>query len=186
MKYIITSKVRSINCENVFVIGNIDNGGFIGLDREGIELYNHILNKHEVNTSELNSNMKELINATLELEILSVDKDNKQNDFDTSINTAYLHITNRCNMHCIGCYSLNDDRNKSHDLSLTQIKIIIDRLRKTGVSKLNISGGEPFLRHDLPQIVYYAKDIGIENIYIGTNGTCIDSHVLDDIRLLYC
>ena len=182
MKYIITSKVRTMYCENVFIIGNIDNGGFIGLDREGIELYNHILNKHEINTSELNSNMKELINAALELEILSVDKDNKQNDLDTSINTAYLHITNRCNLHCIGCYSLNEDRNKSQDLSLAQIKIIIDRLREMGVSKLNISGGEPFLRNDLPQIVYYAKDIGIEKIYIGTNGTCVDSHVLDDIK----
>lgn len=34
MKYIITSKVRTMYCENVFIIGNIDNGGFIGLDRK--------------------------------------------------------------------------------------------------------------------------------------------------------
>ena len=62
--------------------------------------------------------------------------------------TAYLHITSKCNMNCIGCYSRKDSRNRSSDLTTNDLCKIIDNLA---------SGGEPFLRQDLLYIITYAK-----------------------------
>lgn len=97
---------------------------------------------------------------------------------------AYMHVTNKCNLNCIGCYSRNESRNRVPDLLLEQLRIIISELSKNGFSTLVISGGEPLLRDDLPQLVAWAKTAGIGKITIETNGTCVDLNVLERLNHL--
>lgn len=98
------------------------------------------------------------------------------NYFDNTVDknkiiSAYLHITNRCNLRCIGCYSEDCTRNNSADLTIDQEKIILDKLKELGVKFLIISGGETLLRDDLAEIARYAKEnCNVEYLCVLSNG----------------
>ncbi|MBB3171341.1 radical SAM/SPASM domain-containing protein [Parvibacter caecicola] len=88
--------------------------------------------------------------------------------------SAYLHVTQRCNLNCIGCYSANELRNAANDPSATDLKKAINQLQHVGISHLIISGGEPLLRNDLEEIAKHAKEnCGISAITVLSNGTLI-------------
>lgn len=95
--------------------------------------------------------------------------------------SAYLHVTQRCNLDCLGCYSSDLKRNASLDLSLMNIETIIAKLKKLSIESLVISGGEPFLRKDLSDIVSFAKKEGVKCVSVITNGTCITRETLQGL-----
>ena len=85
--------------------------------------------------------------------------------------SAYLHVSNTCNLSCVGCYSADCNRNRAVDPSLDDLCHAIDVLACLGVTRLVISGGEPFLREDLPEIAQHAREQGMTSITVLTNGT---------------
>jgi hypothetical protein len=57
--------------------------------------------------------------------------------------------------------------------TLDQVRSMIDNLasnRPVSVKALQLSGGEPTLRDDLPEIVHYAHQAGIHHVEVNTNG----------------
>ena len=95
--------------------------------------------------------------------------------------SAYVHVTQRCNLNCVGCYSMGDLRNCAEDPSLDQLALAFQQLAENGVRKVNISGGEPFLRGDLCDIVRIAKERGITKVNVVTNGTVVGRFNLQDL-----
>lgn len=94
--------------------------------------------------------------------------------------SAYLHVTQRCNLACAGCYSLDEHRNRLADAPLSDMKRAVEGLAAAGLAQLIISGGEPFLRDDLPDIVEYAKRVcGIRSITVLSNGTRMTAEALE-------
>ena len=183
MRFFVSNNAKFSKLGRVTIIGNTQNGGFIGLNADGSKLFDMISAGVEFDIEDLTSEQVKLLEAAIKLDILS---NVKNADFAKSdeIHSAYLHITNRCNLHCMGCYSNNRERNVCEDLSLQHITKILDELKDIGLETLCISGGEPFLRPDLDQIVIYAKNIGIENVMITSNATCIDISMLTNIKKL--
>lgn len=92
-------------------------------------------------------------------------------DSPVPLQSAYLHVTHHCNLNCIGCYSAVDARNARRDLTLDELRGIIDALADAGCRHVVISGGEPFLRDDLAAIVAYVRERGIDSVDVLTNGT---------------
>ena len=83
-----------------------------------------------------------------------------------------LSITDVCNFRCNYClpdgYQCDSDRDF---LSLSDIQTIAKAFAGLGTSKVRITGGEPSLRKDLPEIISSLKAIpGIEKVVITTNG----------------
>ena len=78
-------------------------------------------------------------------------------------------VDNRCNMACPICYS--DSNQSSEDVPIDKIRVYLERLLKLGETPvpIQISGGEPSIRDDLPEIVELAKQIGYRNIEPITN-----------------
>lgn len=83
---------------------------------------------------------------------------------------AMIEVTNRCNMDCPVCFS--DANHPSHDVPLAEIRHRMERLLEvTGTPiPIQISGGEPTVRKDLPKIVALARGLGYRNIELITNG----------------
>lgn len=153
------------------VLGNLATGAIIGLD--AIE--------ERVCRDALKDRSRELFADGLPPEFCSAMSEGKffREDHDTKLSrSAYFHVTQRCNLNCIGCYSADSKRNASPDLPLADVENILAKLKKLGVDSLVISGGEPFLRIDLPDIVFYAKAEGISTVSVITNGTCINGKAL--------
>jgi MoaA/NifB/PqqE/SkfB family radical SAM enzyme len=90
-----------------------------------------------------------------------------------------LHITNSCNLHCKHCY-MRAGKKFKNEMSLEEIKNLLDYLKEMGVMFIFITGGEPTLRPDFVDIVNYLHHIDID-FNILTNGTLLSNDILDQI-----
>lgn len=81
-----------------------------------------------------------------------------------------FEITRRCNLFCRHCYL--DSKPPKDSLSTGQIKNILLKLKKAGVLYLVFTGGEPFMRKDILELVKYARKLKFD-LRIFTNGTLI-------------
>ena len=97
------------------------------------------------------------------------------------------NITRRCNLKCVHCYAHAKDQVFDNELTTEQGKNLIDDLSQYKVPVLLLSGGEPTIRKDLPELAAYAIEKGMRAV-ISTNGTLITqqmARVLKDIGLSY-
>lgn len=83
-----------------------------------------------------------------------------------------LSVTDVCNFSCTYC--LPDGYQGKADksfLSLAEIRRVVAAFAATGTTKVRITGGEPSLRRDLPEIIAAVKATpGIRRVAITTNG----------------
>jgi MoaA/NifB/PqqE/SkfB family radical SAM enzyme len=68
--------------------------------------------------------------------------------------SATFVVTNRCNLRCEYCNCPFIDPTQ---LDLARIELLFERLRRMGIRRLGLAGGEPLLRADLGEIVALAK-----------------------------
>ena len=90
-----------------------------------------------------------------------------------------LSITDVCNFSCDYClpdgYQCDSDRDF---LSLDEIRHITHAFASLGTSKIRITGGEPSLRKDLPEVIRIcAATAGIKHVAITTNGYRLSQQV---------
>ncbi len=80
-----------------------------------------------------------------------------------------LFVTNRCQADCAHCFYYDKLNTSRNDLSLDEYDAISSQLGS--VNKIYLSGGEPFLRDDLPEItqIFYKRN-KLEALSIPTNG----------------
>lgn len=83
--------------------------------------------------------------------------------------TTLVEITSRCNLNCPVCFADSGGVASDPDLS-TLIRMFASVMATTGGCNLQISGGEPTVRDDLPRIVGLAREAGFTFIQLNTNG----------------
>ncbi|MFZ4857821.1 MAG: radical SAM protein [Desulfuromonadaceae bacterium] len=82
-----------------------------------------------------------------------------------------LKVTERCNSHCVYCGHGTVKENV--DLSTLQLTNVINQLAQVGTTSVNLSGGEPLLRDDLPELVRHAKSRSLFPVLL-TNGLLLE------------
>jgi MoaA/NifB/PqqE/SkfB family radical SAM enzyme len=89
-----------------------------------------------------------------------------------------LFITHRCNMRCPYCQITQVE---TEELDLSRWELIVDLLSKSGVSHLNILGGEPLLRRDLViDLTRYISSKG-RGATLTTNGLLLNRSFLGQL-----
>ena len=84
--------------------------------------------------------------------------------------TGLIEITARCNMRCPVCFA-SAGEHVEPDPSLEHIAFQLDRLKQaSGPCNVQLSGGEPTVRDDLPEIIRMAKKRGFGLVQCNTNG----------------
>lgn len=83
-----------------------------------------------------------------------------------------IDLTERCNQHCPVCFaSASVDQKREPDLAEIERKYEeLIRLSEERKFNIQLSGGEPTVRDDLPEIVKLAKAKGFEYVQLNTNG----------------
>lgn len=83
--------------------------------------------------------------------------------------TALVEITARCNLRCPVCFA--DSGSADADLDHATLRTMFDQIMaRTGGCNLQLSGGEPTVREDLPEIVAMARAAGFGFVQVNTNG----------------
>ena len=91
-----------------------------------------------------------------------------------------FYITARCNLTCNQCeiiYTNSDVR----ECTLDEIKLIADNFAKMGVAMVLLTGGEPFARKDLPEIIYAFESRGV-HVRMQTNGFAREEQIISAIE----
>lgn len=80
-----------------------------------------------------------------------------------------LEVTNRCDLRCTYCFARGGESawESSYEELCRRIDIIAE---KGNGPLLQLTGGEPTLRDDLPELVKYAREAGCSYTQINTNG----------------
>jgi radical SAM protein with 4Fe4S-binding SPASM domain len=90
-----------------------------------------------------------------------------------------IDLTRRCNLSCIHCYAGGSSKGTMQkEMDTGKILSVIDEICEAGCLYLLITGGEPLLRKDFPEIYRYAKGKGLI-ITVFTNGTLITDKIID-------
>lgn len=84
--------------------------------------------------------------------------------------TALVEVTSRCNLRCAYCFA-DSGVASLRDPDLSEIRSWYEAVRANDYRcNIQLSGGEPTLRDDLPEIVALGRSIGFEFIQLNTNG----------------
>ncbi len=94
-----------------------------------------------------------------------------------------ISVTDRCNFRCTYCMPkeiFGDDflfLAKNELLSFEELERLARIFAKLGVKKLRLTGGEPLMRRDLPELIQKLHDIeGIEDIGLTTNAVLLGQY----------
>ncbi len=90
-----------------------------------------------------------------------------------------LSITDVCNFSCNYCLPNGYQCNQPRDfMSLSEITNLTKAFAQLGTEKIRITGGEPSLRKDLPDIINICKQTqGIKKVAITSNGYKLPTHL---------
>jgi MoaA/NifB/PqqE/SkfB family radical SAM enzyme len=84
------------------------------------------------------------------------------------LGTVILFVTSRCNAFCKTCF-YHEELNQPGDMTFAQIEKISRTMPP--ITDLWLSGGEPTLRRDVPEIIdTFVKNNGVNRVIIPTNG----------------
>ena len=78
-------------------------------------------------------------------------------------------ITGKCNFRCQYC-NIHGKTQFLQDLAFKEVKEILEAVKLNGIDRVHFTGGEPFLRNDMLDIMATAKKIGFSEQVVTTNG----------------
>ncbi|MCU0448259.1 MAG: GTP 3',8-cyclase MoaA [Bernardetiaceae bacterium] len=84
-----------------------------------------------------------------------------------------LAVTDRCNLRCFYCMPEEGIKYlpKNQLLTYEEMERLVGLLARLGISKVRITGGEPFVRRDLVPFLWRLRALpGIEQLHLTTNG----------------
>lgn len=92
-----------------------------------------------------------------------------------------LELTERCDLNCVHCY-INQPAGsqiiRQKEMTTNQVKLVLDKIATAGCLFLEITGGEPLLRPDFPEIYMYARQLGMI-VTLLTNATMLTPELVD-------
>lgn len=93
-----------------------------------------------------------------------------------------LEITGRCNYNCLHCFNAADNHQVVSELSLTEIRRILDDAAAAGMQAVLITGGEPLLHKNFRGIIQavYERDMFVHEI--NTNGSLLNRETIAFLR----
>lgn len=98
------------------------------------------------------------------------------------INYLRLAVTDRCNLRCFYCMPEEGIQYlpKKALLTFEEIERLIHIMASQGISKIRLTGGEPFVRTDLMQLIRrIVVTKGINSLHLTTNGILTRPHIAE-------
>jgi radical SAM protein with 4Fe4S-binding SPASM domain len=92
-----------------------------------------------------------------------------------------LEITARCNLRCGHCYisrPAGDRTEAARELTFPELAAVTDEIADAGCLHLLVTGGEPLLRPDFPEIYRHVVLSGLR-VTLFTNGTLLTEGIVD-------
>ena len=102
-----------------------------------------------------------------------------QDRFGRRVEYLRLSVTDRCDLRCTYCIpeGFKDFEEPSQWLGFDEIERVVGAFARMGVSKVRMTGGEPLLRRNLPELAQRLNALdGIDDLSLSTNATQLARH----------
>ena len=99
-----------------------------------------------------------------------------KDQYNRTIDYIRISLTDQCNLNC--CYCMPENTNKcsgqSNLMQNEEILHLAALFRKAGIRKVKLTGGEPLLRRDVPELILgLKKQCAMESVTLTTNGVLL-------------
>ncbi len=97
-----------------------------------------------------------------------------QDRFGRRVEYLRLSVTDRCDLRCTYCIpeGFSDFEEPAQWLSFDEIERVVGAFARMGVSKVRLTGGEPLLRRNLPELARRINALdGVKDLSLSTNAT---------------
>lgn len=82
-----------------------------------------------------------------------------------------LSVTPRCNLHCLYCQPTDwQQPDPPGVISVHEVRQFLTAMKMLGLESVRYTGGEPLVRKGITRMIEAAREVGIEDIAITTNG----------------
>ena len=99
--------------------------------------------------------------------------------FGRHIKYVRISVTDRCDLRCTYCMAegFKDFEEPAHWLNFDELERLVRIFARLGVARFRLTGGEPLLRRNLPQLVARMRALpGVQDISLSTNATQLARH----------
>ncbi len=95
---------------------------------------------------------------------------------------AFFSLTGRCNLHCRHCFAQAENLKSAREFTMDQIVYILSQLQAEGIQSLILSGGEPLMHRQFPEILdeIAARDMSVYRLY--TNGLLLTEEIAERLK----
>jgi radical SAM protein with 4Fe4S-binding SPASM domain len=98
----------------------------------------------------------------------------------SSLKTLFWNMTYACNYRCGICFT-DAGRSSPNELTTREALVTVEKIHAAGVHDLILSGGEPFLREDIFDILAHMAKFGI-TARIASNGSLLTPEIFKRLR----
>ena len=101
--------------------------------------------------------------------------------FGRSIDYLRLSVTDKCNLRCFYCLpeGFKGFEEPQHWLRFDEVERVIGAFAELGVSRVRLTGGEPLVRRELPQLAANLAALpGLDDLSLSTNATLLSRHAV--------
>jgi cyclic pyranopterin phosphate synthase len=88
--------------------------------------------------------------------------------YGRAVTDLRISLTQRCNLKCVFCHMEGQPATRE-ELSAAEIETVVRVASRSGIDRVKLTGGEPTLRSDLPEIVARISP-WVEEVSMTTNG----------------
>lgn len=102
-----------------------------------------------------------------------------KDQFGRRVEYLRISVTDKCNLRCVYCMPLHGLpwMRREELLSYEEIERIVRTMAGMGLRRVRITGGEPLVRKDLPDLVSMIAAVpGIDDLSLSTNAVLLDEY----------
>jgi len=99
----------------------------------------------------------------------------------TQLREFWFHTNNSCNLSCAHCL-VESHPGGDPGLSTDRLKTLIDEVSDLGVERFYFTGGEPFVREDIFELIEYITQVKETDLILLTNATLFRGDRLDRLK----
>lgn len=173
--YIKNTNVHEVYFKNKILLVNLNNGQWVRTSRKYFEVLNKLVESNQIGdfmkykyVSNVIDNLKRLFNELLEIRYYL---DEKKTHQENNLSVTFT-LTNKWNLSCSHC-ALSTSPLSQDILSTNDVKYAIDKIIDVNPNTLILTGGEPFIRNDILEIISYIRTNFKNKLVIMTNGMLI-------------
>jgi len=97
------------------------------------------------------------------------------------LDELWLYYTLACNLRCKHCL-VDAGRGLKKELTTEEFKRVVDEAVKSGVKRFYITGGEPFIKDGIFELIRYITKAKKRELIVLTNGTLLDDKKIAELK----